>query len=227
MKNNEKSLLIIPAYNEEKNLECLLDEVEKLDLNLSIIVLDDGSSDGTIQVVKKKGVDVISHVLNLGGGACIKTGFKIAINENFPYIITMDADGQHDPSEIPHLLNEAQFRESDLVIGSRFLQENNHTMEYYRKMGIILFSKIISRLSGTRITDATSGYRVYKTSSVKDIYNSMNENQYYALETILKLNRYKHKIVEYPVGDIRRNNGKSKKGVFKYLYNLTRVVLTS
>jgi len=222
---NEKPIFVfIPAYNEEESIERVINGLKKLKLNLKIYVIDDGSTDRTAGKARKAGATVIRHPINIGGGAAIRTAFTLAILNNAEYIVTLDGDGQHDPKDLLKII-EAAKDGVDLVIGSRFLKKQKQEMPRYRLMGIRLFSRLLTKKVKTKITDATSCYRVYKTKMLRRTLPKLRENQYYGLETIVRMAENRAKIKEVSITSIPRICGKSKKGVLKYGYNLMRTLL--
>ena len=122
-----KCLVIIPAYNEEKNIGKVIDAVKSLNRVDEIVVIDDCSIDGTADVARKAGAKVISLIANLGYGAALQTGYKYAYENDFDITVQLDGDGQHDPKYIEALIHQLQHSENDVVIGSRFL---NPVREY-------------------------------------------------------------------------------------------------
>lgn len=222
--NNKPLHVFIPAWNEEENIERVINSLKQLRLNLKIYVIDDGSADKTAEKARKAGAIVVQHPMHLGGGAAVRTAFKLAMLNDVEYIITLDGDGQHDPKELLKII-EGTKSGADLVIGSRFLKKQRQRMPTYRLIGIKVFSWLISKIAKTKITDATSCYRAYKTEIIRKVVPSLNENQYYGLETILKITQNKAKIKEVPITNRPRNKGKSKKGLLKYGFHLIRTLI--
>ena len=216
--------VFIPAFNEENSIGEVLEGLKQIQIIDNIFVIDDGSSDKTYSIALDKGVTVIKHQINLGGGAALKTAFTVALLNGIEYIITLDADNQHNPKELPQLLNKMN-DEVGLLIGSRFLRTNNMKMKRYRSYGIQFFSWLVSKIIKQTITDVTSGYRIYNAKDMKRVINSLNEKQYYAIESLITLAKSNSVIVEEPIQDIKREKGKSKKGVLKYVANLLKVVI--
>lgn len=170
----EKILIGIPAYNEEKNLPKVLKEATK---HGKVIVVNDGSTDNTSTVAVHGGAYVLNHDTNLGYGASLTDLFHIAKVGEYNVLITLDADGQHNPSEIPHFLKA--LKNSDVILGNRFMGKNNAPK--YRKFGI----KTISKLSG--INDAQCGFRAFNKKAISMIANNFYETGMGASIEILKL----------------------------------------
>lgn len=217
--------VFIPAFDEAGMIGDVIEGLKRLDLNLDVFVIDDGSKDGTGKVAEEAGATVVRHPINLGGGAAIRTAFTLALLNGAEYIVTMDGDGQHDPKELPVLIGAMEKEKADLVIGSRFLENKNFDMELYRNLGIRFFSWLISKITKKDITDATCCYRIYNTIAVINIIPKIKEDQYYALETLIKIIENKANITEVSIKARRRTKGNSKKGIIIYCYNLFRVFI--
>ena len=218
--------IFIPAYNECNNISEVINNIRRVSNGIPITVIDDGSDDYTGYISKLLGANVVRHKINLGGGAAIKTAFYLALKSDFDYIITLDADGQHDPNDLITFFTTIEHSLPDIIIGSRFLNGNKIIMKGYRKFGIKFFSKLFKIIYGIELTDITSCYRAYKIDFIKNSYNKLHENQYYAIEVLKILAKNKGSLIEIPVLDINRKYGNSKKGILKYFYNLLRVILS-
>lgn len=212
----------IPAYNEE---ESITQVIEQFPDDTPIFIVDDGSLDTTVKKIQNAGIIPIRHPINLGNGTAIKTAFNIASKMGIRYVVTLDADGQHDPVEIPRLVEKAQKSQAGLIIGSRFLEKEHLQMKTYRALGIRFFSWYTTLLTGQKISDVTSGYRVYDLDQIHEIIENFNEKQYYAIVLAVKIAKKGFQIEEIDIKDIPRIGGRSKKGVLIYLYNLIRVIV--
>ena len=224
MKKSNAVAVLIPAYNEEGTIGSIVTRVKAVDAG-KVYVVDDGSIDSTFKYAEKSGAEVIRHHVNLGGGAAIQTGLTLCLHKNVRYVVTLDADGQHDPKEIPRLISTMMSEKAGLVVGSRFLEDKRLTMSPYRSMGVRFFSLCTSLLTGMKLTDVTSCYRVYDMEIMRDIIPSLRETQYYSIETLLRIAQAGARIVEVEVMDIPRLQGESKKGVLRYMYNLVKQIL--
>ncbi len=149
-------MLVIPAFNEAPRLPALLGRIAAEKTGLEIVVVDDGSRDATAEVAARAGATVLRHPFNLGYGAGLQTGYKYALEVGAKWVVQMDADGQHDPSDIPRLLAPLERGECDLVIGSRFLAPTGYHMGFTRTLGRRFFVGL-ARAFGIRVTDPTSG----------------------------------------------------------------------
>ena len=149
-------MLVIPAFNEAPRLPSLLGRIAAEKTGLEVVVVDDGSRDATAEVAARAGATVLRHPFNLGYGAGLQTGYKYALEVGAKWVVQMDADGQHDPSDIPRLLAPLERGECDLVIGSRFLAPTGYHMGFTRTLGRRFFVAL-ARAFGIRVTDPTSG----------------------------------------------------------------------
>jgi glycosyltransferase involved in cell wall biosynthesis len=182
--------IIIPAYNEEKVIRETVREVKKyVD---EVVVVDDGSNDGTAEKARGEGAVVIEHIINRGQGAALKTGFEYALEQGADVVVSFDADGQHNTSEISEMLKPVLSGEVDVSLGSRFLKKSKIpiTKKIVLKLGT-LFTRLITNL---KITDSHNGFRAFNRSALSKI-NITQDRMAHAsqiLEEIARLNlRYK------------------------------------
>lgn len=165
-KTKNKIIAILPAYNEEISICSMVLHTRKyVD---QVIVIDDGSTDRTAVFAEMAGAEIIRHIKNLGKGAALKTGFEAAIQKDVDIIVTIDADGQHDPADIPRLIQPVLTNEADMVNGSRYIggKNNNTTTPFYRRIGQTILDKVTNFNSGLKITDTQSGFRAFSINAV-------------------------------------------------------------
>ena len=155
-------LLILPAYNEKLNIGSVIDKLHVNCRDADILVVDDGSKDDTFEVCKKLGVSVARHDVNLGLASAVRTGMKYALSKGYQYAMQFDSDGQHDETKVSAMLKEAKEGNFDIVIGSRFLTGDKPP--FLKSIGKNLISFCIMLTSGAKITDPTSGMRLYNSS---------------------------------------------------------------
>ena len=185
----------IPAYNEEKNIASILLRLKNISEH--IIVCDDGSTDLTSEIAEKLGAIVVRHTQNLGYGAAIKTIFLKAKEINTDILTTFDADGQHRIEDINKVIEPIKNNLADLVIGSRFLNDNQKIPKY-RKVGIKVITELTNITGGTKITDSQSGFRCYS----KEVLNKINPSEYgmgISTEILIKASKLKFRISEIPI----------------------------
>lgn len=192
MKNN--LFIIIPAYNEQKHIVAVISKVKKFAKN--IIVIDDGSADNTINNVKRTGVTVLKHVVNLGKGAALKTGCEYALKKGATQLIFMDSDGQHLPEDIPRFVRA--LKNVDIVFGSRGLNKN---MPFVLKFGNQFINTVNTILFGIKLKDTQSGYRAMTAEAYKKIRWESN-NYSVESEMIARASRKKLKYNEIMIKTI-------------------------
>ena len=174
-KSKKKLLIIIPAYNEEKNIGELLDKLKTPDIAsiADVLVMDDASKDKTRNIVLEKELEVVTHVFNLGYGSGLQVGYKYAINNGYEYVIQMDADGQHDVCNVLSIYKklttaDAKGKCPDIVIGSRFLEgSTTFPISFVKRIAIALFRFLIWLGTGQKIKDPTSGLQGLSRRAIK------------------------------------------------------------
>ena len=225
----KKVLIVIPCYNEEAALPLLLNELKQLIVpetyQLTPLVINDCSKDRTIEVAKKHGVKVLDLVNNLGIGGAVQSGFKYANDNNFDIAIQMDGDGQHPPSEIIKQLNTYEAEGADVVIGSRFIQNEGFQSSFMRRMGIKYFFNLNRLLTGNRIYDSTSGFRLLGRRAIELAARNYPDD-YPEPESLIIFSRAGLKIVETPVVMSHRLGGVSSIGNVSSIYYCIKVTIS-
>ena len=186
----------IPAYNEEKNISEIIKKLQKI--TNKIIVCDDGSSDSTGQIAKEMGVLVVQHETNLGYGAAIRSIFLKAREEKSEFLITLDSDGQHRIEDIQTVLEPLKTGKADIVIGSRFLNNDGKNVPSYRKIGIKILTKLANTSLEQNITDSQSGFRGYGKDVIENVTPS-ESGMGVSNEILIKASKQGLKIVEVPI----------------------------
>ena len=194
-----KTLIIIPAYNEEKNIGAVLDGIKKQYPGFPILVINDGSSDNTEKVAREHNAEVISLPFNSGYGIALQTGFLYAVKNDYSIVVQMDSDGQHDPANIKDLIEEVQKENCDVVIGSRFLSKDSYKSSLLRSAGMLLFGSIASFLCRQKVTDPTSGFQALKGKAIHFAASDNYPPDYPDADFIILLNRCGFKVKEIPV----------------------------
>mgnify|MGYP000103033052 CR=1 FL=1 len=210
-------LVIIPAHNEQENLAKTIEEVRLNAPFADILVVDDGSTDETVYIAKCMGVKVISLPFNLGIGGAVQTGFKYALHEGYDVVIQVDADGQHDPAYIPKLVDYLLAKKVDIVIGSRYLNNDPPKLSFVRNLGIKYFSWLTSKIIGQRITDCTSGFRALNKIAVR-FFSENYPVDFPDAEALILAHRAGLKIAELPASFRDRNKGKSNLHLLRFIY---------
>jgi glycosyltransferase involved in cell wall biosynthesis len=186
----------IPAYNEEKNISEIIKNLQKI--TNKIIVCDDGSSDSTATIAKEMGALVVKHETNLGYGAAIRSIFLKAREEKSEFLITLDSDGQHRIEDISTVLDPLKTGKADIVIGSRFLNNDGKNVPSYRKAGIKILTKLANTSLEKNITDSQSGFRGYGKNVIENITPS-ESGMGVSNEILIKASKKGLKIVEVPI----------------------------
>lgn len=218
-------LVCIPAYNEAASLEAVLAEVpgSVAGQPVHVLVIDDGSRDGTADVARRAGAHVVSHPVNSGQGAALQTGYLVAERVGADIVVTMDADGQHDPAQLPQLVAPILEDRADFVVGSRRLGEHEADSAA-RDAGITVYTRLLNTLGGTSISDIANGYRAIRASMLPALV--FTEEQFHNPELLLGAARAGFRVTEVPVTIRRRSAGSSKKGgTLRYGAGFLRVML--
>lgn len=223
-----KIAAIVPAFNEEKSISAVIDEINALTLgdNLSIdaIVINDCSQDNTGQIIAKLDCIAISLPINLGIGGAVQTGFKYAYEHNYDFAVQIDGDGQHPPTEIPKLLNELIKKDLDVVIGSRFIYRRGFQSTFMRRIGIKYFELLNKIFIGQQITDSTSGLRIINRKTLA-IVNNYYPDEYPEPESIILYAVNSLKIGEVAVEMRERQAGVSSISTAHSIYYMIKVTL--
>ena len=185
----------IPAYNEEKNIASIITKLKKI--TDSIIVCDDGSSDMTSDISKNLGAIVISHKKNMGYGAAIRTIFQKSVELDSDILVTFDADGQHRIDDINKILQPLENNEADIVVGSRFL-DNETKVPNYRKIGIKVITQVTNASLKKKLTDSQSGFRAYNKQALTQISPS-EMGMGISTEILIKASNKGLRIAEIPI----------------------------
>ena len=203
-----KKLVIIPAYNESENIGNTVKEIKEKASDFDYVVINDCSSDKTLEILESNHLNYINLPVNLGIGGAVQTGYKYALEHDYDMAVQVDGDGQHDPAYL-HSLEETLIKENaDMVIGSRFIKNEGFQSTFARRMGIVYFTKMIKSLTGTTITDPTSGFRLVNKDVIALFANDYPRD-YPEPESIVALLKRKKKVIEVPVQMKERQGGVS------------------
>lgn len=197
---------IIPAYNEEKSIGSIILATQKY-VN-EVIVVDDGSQDQTREIAELAGARVISHPQNRGKGAALKTGFEQVKDTDI--IVTLDGDGQHQPQDIPRLVDPIIRGEADIVNGSRYLDNKDNETPVYRRLGQTVLDKATYLNTGMNITDSQSGFRAFATYTLP-AFRFNNEGFYIESEMLIDASNYGSRVKEVPINVTYKTDNIHKK----------------
>jgi glycosyl transferase family 2 len=208
--------ILIPAYNEAENIGYVLDRMpaEVCGVGTAVLVVDDGSRDGTGDVAAEHGAAVARHVINRGGGAALRTGYRLMVESGAEVVVTLDADGQHLPSEMERLVKPVLDGEVDVAHGSRVLgrADRNH---FARELGIVFFNRLVSLITRTKVSDCSNGYRAVRTAVLPQLV--LRQEQFHTSEFMIEAIKRGIPAREVPVTVEQRLHGHSKKpAVLRY-----------
>lgn len=216
-----KTLVVIPAYNEALNIEKTVHDLEVNAPEVDYVVVNDGSKDNTLEVLKKNDFNYIDGFCNLGLFGAVQTGFKLAIKENYDIVIQFDGDGQHSAKYIAPLVKEIE-KGNNIVIGSRFVDEKKPFTA--RMMGSRLIVGAIKLMTGKTITDPTSGFRAYDRACIKDYAGEMNNPP--EPDTLVYMLRKQRKIKEIQVQMSDREFGESYLNLVNTIKYMSRMMVS-
>ena len=202
--------VVVPAFNEAENIGYVLDRIpsEVCGVGTTVLVVDDGSRDGTGDVAAEHGALVARHVINRGGGAALRTGYRLMVESGAEIVVTLDADGQHLPSQMERLVKPVLDGEVDVAHGSRVLgdADRNH---FAREMGIVFFNRLVSLITRTHVTDCSNGYRAVRTTALPQLV--LRQEQFHTSEFMIEAIKRGVPAKEVPVTVEQRLHGHSKK----------------
>jgi len=206
----DRVAVLVPAYNEAENVGYVLDRIpaEVCGAQTVVLVVDDGSRDGTGDVAAEHGAVVARHVINRGGGAALRTGYRLMVESGAEVVVTLDADGQHLPSEMERLVGPVLDGEVDVAHGSRVLgqADRNH---FARELGIVFFNRLVSAITRTHVTDCSNGYRAVRTTVLPQLV--LRQEQFHTSEFMIEAIKRGIPAREVPITVERRLHGHSKK----------------
>ncbi|WP_410770547.1 glycosyltransferase family 2 protein [Fontibacillus sp. BL9] len=217
-----KTLIIIPAYNEEGSIATVIRDIRLHVPEADVIVINDGSTDRTKQLAEQAGAKVLTLPYNVGIGGGMQTGYLYAQRMGYDIAVQMDADGQHPARELPKLIAKAA--DNDLVIGSRYVETTSYRSSRLRRIGMLFFSGLVSLVTGQRFTDTTSGFRA-AGRKVIELYADYYPIDYPEVESIVYLKRKGCRIAEVATEMHDRQAGKSSITPWKSVYYMIKVTL--
>jgi glycosyltransferase involved in cell wall biosynthesis len=193
-----KTLLLIPARNEEQQIGSVLDRLAELYSELPVLVINDASQDSTReQILARPRTKLIDLPFRMGYGGALQTGYKYALRAGYDSVVQLDGDGQHDPDSVRDLLSHLE--SADLVVGSRFLNQNNrYRMPLVRRSGCQLLSWLARRLTGMKITDPTSGFQALNRKALSIAVQDHYPLDYPDVDVLILMHRYRLVVKEIP-----------------------------
>jgi len=223
-----KLLVLIPAFNEEGAVAGVVSEVRAAMPNAAVLVVDDYSADDTVARAREAGARVLSLPHHLGLGGCVQAGYRLAFELGYDYVIRVDGDGQHDPADIPRVLETLQREGCEMVIGSRFVPtadpaSHDHSSSA-RALGIVFFRAILRPILGKPVHDPTSGF-VGLNRTALALFSRSFPLEYPEIEALVVLQRRQFRFVEVPCRFRPRRTGRSSITAIKSLYYMVHVLL--
>lgn len=219
-----KKLIIIPAYNEEANIESTVESILRDAPEFDYVIINDCSKDRTRHICEEKGYNVVNLPINLGIGGAVQTGYKYAVRNGYDMAVQVDGDGQHDPQFLEEMATYLEDNDLDMVIGSRFIEKQGFQSSGLRRVGIRFFVSLIKMLTGKEITDPTSGLRMIG-KNVLTIFAEDYPKDYPEPESVVAVLRQGMKVEEIPVIMREREGGVSSISLKKSVYYMVKVTL--
>ena len=219
-----RCLAIVPALNEEASVASVIAEIREADPRFDVLVVDDGSTDGTRELAVAAGARVVSLPFNLGIGAAMQAGFEYARRQEYDVAVQLDADGQHDPAGLAALLGPVLAGEADVAVGTRFAGERHYRPSFARRLGIGLFARLVSTIVRQRVTDTTSGFRALNGRGIR-LFAADYPHDYPEVEATVLARRHGLRLVEVPVRMRYRVKGRSSITAARSVYYMVKVSL--
>lgn len=219
-----KALIIIPAYNEEKNIEKVIGSIKKVCPAYDYLIINDASLDNTLSILEKQGLCYLNLPVNLGIGGAVQCGYKYARDNGYDIAIQMDGDGQHNPEYYINAVNILEKDEADIVIGSRFIENEGFQTSFMRRFGIKFLSVLIKLVCGENVKDVTSGYRIINRKFI-EYYAEEYAQDYPEPEAIVAAKLNGARIKEIPVVMEERQDGESSISPLKGVLYMIKVSL--
>ncbi|MGD1092521.1 MAG: glycosyltransferase family 2 protein [Bryobacteraceae bacterium] len=219
-----KLLILIPAFNEEGAVGSVVEEVREVMPGVPVLVVDDCSEDATCTVARQAGARVLPLPHHLGLGGCVQAGYRLAFELGYDYVIRVDGDGQHDPRDIPRILEALEREGCEMVIGSRFMNGNGGHSGFLRAMAIVFFRAVLRPILGRPVHDPTSGY-VGVNRTALALFSRSFPLEYPEIEALVVLQRKKFRFVEVPCHMRPRRAGRTSITALRSLYYPVHVLL--
>lgn len=219
-----KKLIIIPAYNESENIVGTVRDIEENAPDFDYIIINDCSTDNTLEICKQNHFNYVNLPINLGIGGAVQTGYKYAKQYGYDIAVQVDGDGQHDPAFLQQMAEYLEEHQLDMVIGSRFITNEGFQSSALRRVGIVYFTRLIHLLTGHKITDPTSGLRL-GGRKVIELFAENYPKDYPEPETAVTALNHGLKIEEIPVVMRARQGGVSSITMTKSVYYMVKVTI--
>ena len=220
-----RRVAIVPAFNEEGCIADVIGEIRAFDGGLEVVVIDDGSVDGTSRAARAAGAHVLKLPFNLGIGGAVQTGFRYAHENGFDLAVRVDGDGQHDPAQLGAVIEPVLRDEVDIAVGSRYLAASGgYRSSVSRRVGIRILAGTVSMLTRQRITDPTSGFQALNRKAIR-LFAADYPHDYPEVEGLVMLIRHRLRFCEVPVAMRPRAAGQSSIRALSSVYYMVKVLL--
>jgi glycosyltransferase involved in cell wall biosynthesis len=219
-----RRVALVPAYNEERSIGAVIDEIRAADPELEVVVVDDGSGDDTAGAAAARGARVLKLPFNLGIGGAVQTGYRYAHEQGFDLALRVDGDGQHDPSWFGVLAAPVVAGHADIGVGSRFIGRKGYRSSRSRRVAIRILSWTVTLLCGGRVTDPTSGFQVTNRRAIA-LFAAYYPHDYPEVEATVLAAKAGLRRVEVPVEMRERSAGRSSIGAVRSVYYMVKVML--
>ena len=219
-----RRLAIVPAYNEERNIARVVRELHEFDPGIDVVVVSDGSVDGTAANARAAGARVLQLPYNLGIGGAVQTGFRYGWEHGYDLAVRCDGDGQHVPSELPKVVAPVLAGEADMAVGSRFAGDAGYRSSASRRVGIRLLAGVVSAIARQRVTDTTSGFQALNRRAL-ELFAADYPHYYPEVEGMVMTIKHRLRLVEVPVTMREREHGRSSIGTLGSVYYMIKVLL--
>ncbi len=219
-----KKLIIIPAYNEEGNIERTVNNIKENAPEFDYVIINDCSTDNTLKICRENAFNFINLPVNLGIGGAVQTGYIYARDNGYDCAVQVDGDGQHDAAFLNEMADTLLRENADMVIGSRFIKMEGFQSSAMRRLGIKYFTNLIKGITGATVTDPTSGLRLINRRTI-EMFAAYYPTDYPEPDSVVTLLKKKGKVVEIPVMMKERESGKSSISPLKSVYYMVKVSL--
>jgi glycosyltransferase involved in cell wall biosynthesis len=221
----DRLVAVVPAWNEAGAIGGVVDEIRAFDPRIDVVVVDDASTDDTVEVARAHGAKVLALPFNVGIGGAVQTGFRYARDEGYEVAVRLDGDGQHAAEELGKLLAPIRAGEAQLVIGSRFVDpRGTYRPPFARRMGIRIFARLVSLLGGQKVTDTTSGFSALDRAAI-ELFATEYPHDYPEVESTLVALKSGLRLVQVQVDMRERQAGTSSITFVRSLYYIVKVTL--
>ncbi|MCR5202474.1 MAG: glycosyltransferase family 2 protein [Lachnospiraceae bacterium] len=219
-----KKLVVIPAYNESASIVSTVEDIKQNAPDFDYIVVNDCSTDNTVEVCKENGIRCLQLPINLGIGGAVQTGYIYGVRNGYDVVVQFDGDGQHSARFLETMVEAMEENDADMVVGSRFITNEGFQSSAIRRLGIRFLSGVIKLLTGKTITDPTSGMRLINRN-IMEIYAKDYPKDYPEPDSLVQIIAAKKKVIEIPVIMNERTEGVSSISPINAIYYMIKVTL--